>query len=71
MRIAGHSNVTVSKKYVHPSTEAMERAFDRLEALNAGVEPERIVPPETTEKSSLPAATVSATLPEIVSERVM
>jgi integrase len=64
MRIAGHSSVTVSQKYVHPSTEAMERAFERLEILNAVVEP------ETAEKSSLPA-TVSATLAEPISDSVM
>ena len=40
MRIAGHSTITVSQKYVHPSTEAMERAFDRLETFNARVEPD-------------------------------
>jgi len=34
MRIAGHSSVTVSQRYVHPSPEALERAFERLEALN-------------------------------------
>jgi|GEM_PF-3217645 len=30
-RIAGHSSITVSERYVHPSTDAMERAFARLE----------------------------------------
>ena len=30
-RIAGHSSITVSESYVHPSTDAMERAFARLE----------------------------------------
>ena len=70
MRIAGHSSVTVSQKYVHPSTEAMERAFERLETLNAVVETERTGEPETAAKNSLPA-TVSATLPEAASERVM
>jgi integrase len=35
MRIAGHSSVTVSQKYVHPTPETVERAFDRLETLNA------------------------------------
>ena len=35
MRIAGHSNVTVSQRYVHPTPEGMERAFERLEMLNA------------------------------------
>jgi len=35
MRIAGHSSVTVSQRYVHPTPEGMERAFQRLENLNA------------------------------------
>jgi integrase len=34
MKIAGHSSVTVSQKYIHPSPEALERAFERLEILN-------------------------------------
>jgi len=34
MRIAGHSSVTVSQRYVHPTPEGMERAFQRLESLN-------------------------------------
>jgi integrase len=57
MRIAGHSSITVSQKYVHPSPEAVERAFERLEALNqraAGTLAER-------PRKQLPA-TVSATL---------
>ncbi|HWR54648.1 MAG TPA: tyrosine-type recombinase/integrase, partial [Bryobacteraceae bacterium] len=32
MRIAGHSSVTVSQRYVHPSPESLERAFEKLEA---------------------------------------
>lgn len=35
MRIAGHSSVTVSQRYVHPTPEAMEKAFERLEDLNS------------------------------------
>jgi integrase len=35
MKIAGHSSVTVSQRYVHPTPEGMERAFDRLQKLNA------------------------------------
>jgi site-specific recombinase XerD len=35
MKIAGHSSITVSQRYVHPSPEALERAFERLELLNA------------------------------------
>ncbi len=34
MRIAGHSSVTTSQRYVHPTPEGMERAFERLEDLN-------------------------------------
>jgi hypothetical protein len=30
----GHSTVTVSQKYVHPTPATMELAFERLEALN-------------------------------------
>ncbi len=33
-RIAGHSSITVSERYVHPSDELMERAVERLEILN-------------------------------------
>jgi integrase len=35
MKIAGHSSVTVSQRYVHPTPEGMERAFERLHELNA------------------------------------
>ena len=35
MRIAGHSSVTVSQRYVQPTPEGMERAFERLQELNA------------------------------------
>jgi hypothetical protein len=48
----------------------MERAFERLETFNAGVEPGRAVEPETAAKSSLPA-TVSATLPAVLSDSIM
>ena len=34
MRIAGHSSVTVSQRYVHPTPEGMERAFGRMQELN-------------------------------------
>ena len=52
MRIAGHS-IVVSQRYIHPTPEAEERAFERLQ-LSAKVtiiEPKRRLP-----------ATVSATL---------
>ena len=34
MRVAGHSSVTVSQRYVHPTGETVQLAFDRLEQLN-------------------------------------
>jgi integrase len=34
MRLMGHSSVTVSQRYVHPTPEGLERAVERLEALN-------------------------------------
>src|SRR5271157_1880695 len=53
MKIAGHSSITVSQRYVHPSPEAVERAFERLQLSGngSGKEPKRLLP-----------ATVSATL---------
>ena len=42
MRLMGHSTVTVSQRYVHPSPEAVELAFGRLMELNlqkAGTNP--------------------------------
>jgi integrase len=35
MRIAGHASVTTSQRYVHPTPESMERAFERLQDLNS------------------------------------
>jgi hypothetical protein len=31
----GHSSLKISQKYVHPSPEHVERAFDRMERMNA------------------------------------
>ena len=47
MKIAGHSSVTVSQRYVHPSPEAVERAFERLQLSgNQGqIEPKVLLPP--------------------------
>ncbi len=33
-RLMGHSSVTVSQRYVHPSPESLERVFERLESMN-------------------------------------
>ena len=35
MKIAGHNSVTVSQRSVHPSPEAVERAFERLARFSA------------------------------------
>ena len=34
MRVMGHSTVTVSQRYVHPTPETLERAFELLEERN-------------------------------------
>jgi hypothetical protein len=34
MRLMGHSNVTVSQRYVHPSPESIKMAYERMTALN-------------------------------------
>jgi integrase len=62
MRLMGHSSVTVSQRYVHPTPEALERAVERLEGLNQQATNSL---PETPKRQL--AATVSATLPEPVS----
>lgn len=38
MRIAGHSSIVVSQRYVHPTPEAVERAFERLQLYGSGDE---------------------------------
>ena len=34
MRVMGHSTVIVRQEYVHPAPEDVERAFERVEAMN-------------------------------------
>ena len=58
MRIAGHSNIVVSQRYIHPTPEAVERAFERLQLSGKG--------PEVEPKRQLPA-TVFATLAQSLS----
>jgi integrase len=59
MRIAGHSTVTVSRRYVHPSPEALENAFELLERLNGKAA--KVLPPGS-EKQVVP--TISPTFAE-------
>ncbi len=42
MKLMGYSSVTVSQRYVHPSPESVERAFDRLGTLNSEAERLRV-----------------------------
>jgi len=56
MKIAGHSSVSVSEKYVHPSSESMERAFERLQKFNR----EAVAKSQSIEENVEPA-TISAT----------
>ena len=59
MRLMGHSSVTVSQRYLHPTPEALERAVEKLEGLNrTGISSLPGCP-----KRELPA-TVSAAVPE-------
>ena len=37
MRIAGHSSITISQKYVHPTPEVLENAFERLQEYRRGI----------------------------------
>jgi len=34
-KIAGHSSILISQRYVHPTPERLENAFAKLEAYNA------------------------------------
>jgi integrase len=62
MRLMGHSSVTVSQRYVHPTPEALERAVERLEGLNQRATKSLA----EGAKRQLPA-TIPATVPEPVS----
>jgi hypothetical protein len=55
MKIAGHSSITISQRYVHPSPESLERAFERLEAFNAASD-------RKGDRNEMTPATVSATV---------
>jgi hypothetical protein len=57
MRIAGHSSVTVSQRYVHPTPEALERAFEKLEALNGAGLREVVIPVGIPTEGATAAAT--------------
>lgn len=58
MKLMGHSSVTVSQRYVHPTPEGLERAVERLQQMNEAM---RLPEGENGPKGQLPA-TVSATV---------
>jgi integrase len=62
MRIAGHSSITVSQRYIHPSSEAMERAFERLEVLNGTMDP-KVATDEIAHGLTTVSTTVAVGLP--------
>ena len=62
MRIAGHSSITVSQRYIHPTPEAVERALERLQLSGEGPDANA-----ENEPKRLPPATVSATLEGVAS----
>lgn len=59
MRVAGHSSITVSQRYVHPSSQAVEGAFEKLEAAR-----EKASFPKP---KRLPPATIVATVEQALS----
>lgn len=34
MKLMGHTSVMISQRYVHPTPEIVDRAFERLQVLN-------------------------------------
>ncbi len=58
-KVAGHSSVAISERYIHPTPESLERAFERLEDYNA-----RAVRGLPQEAKALPVATNFTTVDE-------
>jgi integrase len=48
-RIAGHSNISISQRYVHPSEEAVLNALSRLSGYNSGHSAENVIPEGSAE----------------------
>jgi len=55
MKIMGHSSITVSQKYVHPTPDLMERAFEALNSMN------EILRGEKTAEEKLGVGTIATT----------
>jgi integrase len=69
MKIAGHSSVTVSQRYVHPTPEGMERAFERLQELNATKAEEAMVQEAKVEAAGAVGASEVPTISTTVKKR--
>jgi integrase len=41
-RIAGHSSITITQRYVHPQADAVDRAFKAFGKLGTGAEPKKL-----------------------------
>jgi integrase len=48
-RIAGHSNISISQRYVHPSEDAVLNALSRLSGHNSGHSAENVIPEGSAE----------------------
>jgi integrase len=60
MRIAGHSSIVVSQRYIHPTPEAVERAFERLQLSgDFAVNEPKLLPPATVSATPTRKAVVS------------
>ena len=62
MNVAGHSTVVVSQRYIHPSPESVERAFERLETLNGKGSEAAAQELAQEETKALSAPTISTTI---------
>ncbi len=67
MRAMGHSTVTVSQRYVHPTPEAQERAIERMDAMNRGLTESPLNDPKRQLPATIPA-TIDVAEPELVEQ---
>jgi hypothetical protein len=61
IKLAGHSSITMSQRYVHPTPAAMEQAMERLDSMN-----EEALEGLKETHEELAAATISATSEGVV-----